>query len=61
MAGFLKDQKYVNAIERRSIKNVAVFPFIAEYVLHEPISGITTLIGNQEIVMKAKKLEVAHG
>ena len=39
-------QNFSNSIERRVMKDVAFFPFVAPYVIHDTKEGSTVVVGD---------------
>ena len=42
-------QKYTNQIERRVLKDVALFPYIASYIIQDTKEGSTVVVGNADV------------
>jgi len=43
------NQKYQNSLERRVVRDFAVFPFIAPFSLFNTKDSSTTLVGDEDI------------
>ena len=42
-------QKYTNQIERRVLKDAALFPYIASYIIHDTREGSTIVVGDSDV------------